>query len=62
MHITTLRIENFRNLERVSIHPHPRLNYFFGSNGAGKTSLLEALVVISRGKSFRTVHAEELEG
>ena len=62
MQIKSLRIENFRNLKFVEITPHPRLNFFFGSNGAGKTSLLEALVVLSRGKSFKTGRTEELSG
>ncbi len=62
MHIKSLRIENFRNLKHVEIKPHPRLNFFCGANGAGKTSLLEALVVLSRGKSFKTGRAEELSG
>lgn len=62
MHIKSLRIENFRNLKNVSIQPHPRLNFYYGDNGAGKTSLLEALVVVSRGKSFKTAHIEELGG
>ena len=62
MRIKSLRIENFRNLREVEVQPHPRLNYFFGANGAGKTSLLECLVVLSRGRSFRTGRAEELSG
>ncbi len=62
MYIKSLRIENFRNLKSVSIEPHPRLNFYFGDNGAGKTSLLEALVVVSRGKSFKTARVEELSG
>jgi DNA replication and repair protein RecF len=62
MYIKNLRIENFRNLKDVGIKPHPQLNFFFGVNGAGKTSLLEALVVLSRGKSFKTAQAEELVG
>lgn len=62
MHIKSLRIENFRNLKSIGIEPHPRLNFFYGDNGAGKTSLLEALVVVSRGKSFKTAHIEELGG
>ncbi len=60
MHITHLRIENFRNLESVEILPENGLNYFFGENGAGKTSVLEALFLLSRGKSFRSVGSEEL--
>ena len=62
MFIKSLHIENFRNLGSVGIEPHPRLNFFYGDNGAGKTSLLEALVVLSRGKSFKTAYAEELTG
>jgi DNA replication and repair protein RecF len=62
LHIISLRIENFRNLRNVAIKLHPQLNFFFGANGAGKTSLLEALVVLSRGKSFKTGRAEELTG
>jgi len=60
--IKSLRIENLRNLERVEILPHPRFNVFYGGNGAGKTSLLESVVVLSRGRSFRTTQASELIG
>lgn len=60
MHITHLRIENFRNLETVEIRPETGLNYFFGENGAGKSSVLEALFLLSRGKSFRAAGSEEL--
>ena len=34
----------------------------YGANGAGKTSVLESLVVLSRGRSFRTNQANELIG
>ena len=60
MHITHLKIEHFRNLESVEIRPTTGLNYFFGENGAGKTSVLEALFLLSRGKSFRTTSSDEL--
>jgi DNA replication and repair protein RecF len=60
--IRKLQVENFRNLAAVDIEPHARLNYFEGANGAGKTSVLEALVVLSRGRSFRTTQAAELVG
>jgi DNA replication and repair protein RecF len=60
--IKKLQIENIRNLARVDIEPNPRLNILFGINGAGKTSVLESLVVLSRGRSFRTNQANELMG
>jgi DNA replication and repair protein RecF len=44
------------------MEPHPELNIFYGANGAGKTSILESLVVLSRGRSFRTTQAGELVG
>ena len=62
MFIKTLQIENIRNLARVDIEPSPTLNILFGANGAGKTSVLESLVVLSRGRSFRTNQANELIG
>lgn len=55
MTIKTLRINNFRNLCAVQIHPVSLgLNVICGDNGAGKTSVLEAIFYLSTGKSFRT--------
>ncbi len=62
MKIKTIQIENFRNLESVSLKPNPVLNFIIGNNGAGKTSILESIVVLSRGRSFRTTQASELIG
>ena len=62
MIIRNLQIENFRNLSRARLEPHPELNIIYGANGAGKTSILESLVVLSRGRSFRTTQAGEIVG
>ncbi len=62
MYLKKLQIENLRNLAQVDITPHPRLNFLFGTNGAGKTSVLESIVVLSRGRTFRTNQASELIG
>ena len=43
---------NFRNYKDFSFSPE-KFNIFYGSNGQGKTSLLEALFTGLRGKSFR---------
>lgn len=48
-----LRLRGFRNLEDMSLELDPGQNYLFGENGAGKTNLLEAVHVLSTGKSFR---------
>jgi len=52
--IDRLTVDRFRNLLAVDVHPSPDLNLFIGSNGSGKTSLLEAIHVLSVGRSFRT--------
>lgn len=51
---------NFRNLEDKNIHFSPRFNLFFGKNGQGKTSILEAIYFSATGKSFRTSKNFEL--
>lgn len=52
--LTQLSVNKFRNIETVNIEPSRTLNFLYGENGAGKSSLLEAISFISRGKSFRT--------
>lgn len=54
MYITQLRLTSFRNLSTVNIMPHANLNFVYGDNGAGKSSLLEAIHVLGFGRSFRT--------
>lgn len=62
MIIRKLLVENLRNLASAEINPHASLNYIHGENGAGKTSVLEAITVLSRGRSFRTSQATDLTG
>lgn len=54
MSLDRLNIEGLRNLGAVEIQPGGRLNWFQGANGAGKTSILEALYLLARGRSFRS--------
>jgi DNA replication and repair protein RecF len=54
MAIESISIDGFRNLDFVDLSPSPQLNLFTGANAAGKTSLLEALYVLGRGRSFRS--------
>lgn len=54
MKFEQLRIDGLRCLTSVSVSPGPRLNFFLGCNGAGKTSLLEAAYLLSYGRSFRS--------
>lgn len=54
MWIKGLRLAQFRRFEQLSLELVSGLNFFHGDNAAGKTSLLEALSVLSRGRSFRS--------
>jgi len=54
MHLTRLNVSSVRNLKSVQIEPATGINYFYGDNGAGKTSLLEAVSLLSVGRSFRS--------
>ena len=60
MSVDKLITQNFRNLDGVSINFHPKLNFFVGDNGSGKSSLLEALFFLGHGKSFRTSKVDSL--
>ncbi|MDH3647108.1 MAG: DNA replication/repair protein RecF [Gammaproteobacteria bacterium] len=55
-----LQVNNFRCLEHVELEPSPGTNLIFGENASGKTSLLEAIFVLGRGRSFRTAHRQRL--
>lgn len=60
MHIATLDISGFRNLDSIRMECSPGLNLVVGPNASGKTSLLEALYFLGRGRSFRTRQPREL--
>lgn len=60
MSLCQLSVEHLRNLQSVQLEPAPGLNVIFGENGAGKTSLLEAIFFLGRARSFRGGRPEHL--
>lgn len=60
MHITQLDIHQVRNLSEVKIKPSKRCNYIYGANASGKTSVLEAIYLLSIARSFRTTHIKHV--
>ena len=54
MSLDRLSIRGVRNLEPLELSPAPGMNWFSGPNGAGKTSILEAIYLLARGRSFRS--------
>lgn len=55
-----LHLTNFRNFENLSVTFEPHVNVIVGENGIGKTNLLEAIHLLSIGRSFRTSEMKEL--
>lgn len=53
MDVTRLVVGGLRRFAHVELAPSPGLNLITGDNGAGKTSLLEALHLMAWGRSFR---------
>ena len=51
--IRRFKVSNFRCLENVDVEFDPEFNLVHGVNASGKTSFLEALAYLGRGKSFR---------
>ena len=60
MWLDTIRIENCRLLSNVNLKLSPKINIIVGDNASGKTSLLEALTILSSGRSFRTSHISDV--
>src|SRR5512134_971189 len=60
MSLERLGVENFRCIEQAELALDQRCNLISGPNASGKTSLLEAIFFLGRGRSFRTSHNEAL--
>jgi DNA replication and repair protein RecF len=60
MSLGTLSIQNLRCLHQADLALHAGRNLIVGANGSGKTSLLEAIFLLGRGRSFRTRNSERL--
>ena len=54
MHVAALEVQGLRILADVKLEFSPGLNLVVGSNGSGKSSLLEAVHILGSGRSFRT--------
>lgn len=54
MAIIKLSITGLRNLQPVTLALSPRINIFYGDNGSGKTSILEAIHLLGLARSFRS--------
>lgn len=53
MRLVELRGLDLRSFAQIALHPIAGWNVFVGGNGAGKTTVLEAVYLLSHGRSFR---------
>lgn len=60
MFITRLSLQAFRNYKELSLEPGKGLTVFVGPNATGKTNLVEAIDLLSTGRSFRNPKWPEL--
>jgi DNA replication and repair protein RecF len=57
-----LRLKNHRNYAQLDLSPGAGVNVFIGSNGQGKTNLLEAVAMLALSSSPRARRENELVG
>lgn len=60
MNLQTLSLQNFRSYQKKSFEFSNNTTLIIGDNGTGKTNLLEAVYLLSRGGSFRADKDEEM--
>ena len=61
MIIKSIKLFNFRNHTEYSLICEDETSLILGENGSGKTSVLEAIYILTRGKSFRATDPEILK-
>ena len=60
MALRRLQVTDFRCLCTVDLELDPQFTLISGANASGKTSLLEAIYLLGRGRSFRTRRIQHL--
>lgn len=60
MYLSRITLENIRNLENAQLELSPTLNVVYGQNASGKSSFLEAVHILSSGRSFRSRHFKDI--
>ena len=59
--ITDIRLQHFRSYADETFEFTPAVNIIVGPNGSGKTNLLEAVLVVARGSSYRVRDSELIQ-
>lgn len=60
MFFSRLQLSQFRNFTQLNLQPTTGINLFIGANASGKTSILEAIYLLSFARSFRSSRLNNL--
>ncbi len=60
MALSRLQVTDFRCLQSASLNLDKQFTLISGPNASGKTSVLESIYLLGRGRSFRTRHLQHL--
>lgn len=55
-----IMLTNYRNIAKMEINAHEKINILYGDNAQGKTNIIEAIWLLSGNNSFRGSHLNEL--
>lgn len=61
-YISNIDITNYRNIDRANVTFSPGINIIYGENAQGKTNFMEAVWLMSGGKSFRGTKDKDMIG
>ena len=54
MFLHSLKIDNYKNLEKFKLTFDKKINCFIGKNGIGKTNIIDSIYHFGSGKTIRT--------
>jgi DNA replication and repair protein RecF len=60
LYLSFLKASNFRLFNNLELELDKKYNLIYGENGSGKTSVLEAISYLGRGRSFRTNNVADI--
>ena len=61
-YIKNIDITDYRNIKKANVEFSPGINIIYGENAQGKTNFMEAVWLMSGGKSFRGTKDKDMIG